>query len=92
MQQRVKSGFLREGSEDGGYLVARVDWHDPNAVRRYGDIVIKSLRPFGGKYLGRGEPVETLEGSDAPPRLAVVRFPTHDALDRVDGWRALTNG
>jgi len=49
------------------YLVARVDWHDANAVRRYGGIVIKSLRPFGCKYLGRGAPVETLEGSDAPP-------------------------
>ena len=59
-----------------GYLVACVRWHDPEAIERYGTIVVESLRPYQGKYLARGPVSATMEGEHAPQRLAIVEFPT----------------
>jgi uncharacterized protein (DUF1330 family) len=62
-----------------GYLVACVQWHNTDAIPAYGAIVRDSLVPFGGKYLARGSPEATIEGSQAPQRLAIVEFPTTTA-------------
>ncbi|HLW37328.1 MAG TPA: DUF1330 domain-containing protein [Candidatus Eremiobacteraceae bacterium] len=59
-----------------GYIIACVQWHDQEAIERYGAIVVESLRPFNGRYLARGAPVATLEGEHPPQRLAVVEFPS----------------
>jgi uncharacterized protein (DUF1330 family) len=63
-----------------GYLVACVQWHSAEAADSYGKLAVESLRPFGGKYLMRGAPVTVLEGSQAPERLAIIEFPTADAI------------
>ena len=68
-----------------GYLVACITWHDTESPRTYGNLVIESLRPYGGKYLARGAPVAQLEGEDAPKRLAIVEFPTPEAAQK---WHA----
>jgi uncharacterized protein (DUF1330 family) len=62
-----------------GYLVACIQWHDTAAIDAYGAIVRESLRPFGGKYLARGSPFASLEGDQAPKRLAIVEFPSATA-------------
>lgn len=59
-----------------GYLIACVEWHNPDAIERYGAITRESLRPFGGRYLVRGSPSAHIEGERPPKRLAVVEFPT----------------
>ena len=59
-----------------GYLVACVQWHDPEAIDRYGAIVVESLRPYQGTYLARGPVSAAMEGERAPQRLAIVEFPT----------------
>ena len=63
-----------------GYLVAYVRWHSAEAAETYGKLAVESLRPFGGKYLVRGAPVAVLEGSGSPERLAIIEFPTSDAV------------
>ncbi|MDQ6767198.1 MAG: DUF1330 domain-containing protein [Candidatus Eremiobacteraeota bacterium] len=59
-----------------GYLVACVQWHNADAPNEYGKIAVESLKPFGGKYLARGQPWAVLDGESAPERLAIVEFPT----------------
>jgi|ERR1700680_1078266 len=68
-----------------GYLVACVTWHDAESPRRYGDLVVDSLKPYGGKYLARGAPAAQLEGETPPKRLAIVEFPTPEA---AQAWHA----
>jgi uncharacterized protein (DUF1330 family) len=58
------------------YLIACVQWHDPDATAAYGKLVVDSMQPYGGKYLARGAPVAALEGDQAPKRLAIVEFPS----------------
>jgi uncharacterized protein (DUF1330 family) len=67
------------------YLVACVRWHSEVAADSYGKLAVESLRPYGGKYLVRGAPVTMLEGASAPERLAIIEFPTTDA---VREWHA----
>jgi uncharacterized protein (DUF1330 family) len=67
------------------YLVACVQWHDPDATAAYGKLVVDSMLPFGGTYLARGAPVAVLEGDQAPKRLAIVEFPSADHARR---WHA----
>ena len=62
-----------------GYLIACVQWHDADAIAAYGAIVRDSMVRFGGKYLARGSPETTVEGAQAPQRLAIVEFPTATA-------------
>jgi len=64
------------------YLVASVKWNDADAALRYYHLVLDSLKPFNGKYLARGTPVATLEGDEAPARLAILEFPTPEAVSR----------
>jgi uncharacterized protein (DUF1330 family) len=61
------------------YLVANVTWNDMDALKKYGELVIESLRPFGGRYLARGAVHSTVEGDKQPARLAIVEFPSIDA-------------
>jgi len=63
-----------------GYLIACVSWHDAKAAETYGKLAVESLRPFGGKYLMRGAPVTVLEGASPPQRLAIIEFPSADAV------------
>ena len=75
------------------YFVACVRWHDADAADSYGELVVESLRPFGGKYLARGAPASVYEGSSAPERLAILEFPSTEAIrrwfDSADYRRAL---
>jgi uncharacterized protein (DUF1330 family) len=67
------------------YLVANVTWNDVDAAKRYFEIVVDSLRPFGGKYLARGPIDSVIEGDAVPARLAVLEFPS---LDAAKSWIA----
>ena len=64
------------------YLVAHVTWNDTEAAGRYFDLILESLKPFGGRYLVRGPIDAALEGTGAPQRLAVLEFPSVDAARR----------
>jgi uncharacterized protein (DUF1330 family) len=61
-----------------GYWIVRVDIADPEHYKRY---IAANAAPFaaaGARFLVRGGPYETVEGSSRA-RNAVIEFPTYAA-------------
>jgi uncharacterized protein (DUF1330 family) len=67
------------------YTVVEVEVHDPVRYEDYKKMVPSSLEAFGGRFLVRGGPVETLEGEWAPKRLVIVEFPS---VEKAKAWWA----
>ena len=67
------------------YILVQVDVHDPEGYARYRDMVLPSITAYGGRFIVRGGPVETLEGTWRPPRLVILEFT--DA-ERARAWWA----
>lgn len=65
-----------------GYLIVEVSVSDPERMARYRALAEIAVREFGGEYLVRGGATETLEGTWAPERIVVLRFPSTDAARR----------
>jgi len=60
------------------YWVARSNVIEPEAYKRYTDLVPDILDKFGGKVLARGGDYKILEGTDKFHRFVVIEFPTLD--------------
>lgn len=58
------------------YVVVQVTVNDPAPYERYKTLAPASIAAHGGRYLVRGAPVETLEGTWHPSRFVVLEFPT----------------
>ena len=65
------------------YLVVQIDVTDPERYDQYRKMVPSTLEQYGGKFLIRGGPVETLEGSWHPSRFVVIEF---DNIDQAKAW------
>jgi len=61
------------------YMVADARSSDPERMVEYRRLAQIAVEKFGGRYLVRGSPYETLEGSWQPQRLVVLEFPSMDA-------------
>lgn len=61
------------------YVVVQVSVNDPAPYERYKLLAPPSITKHGGRYLVRGAPVETLEGTWHPSRFVILEFPTADA-------------
>ena len=61
------------------YMVADARSSDPERMAEYRRLAQLAVEKFGGRYLVRGSPYETLEGSWQPQRLVVLEFPSMDA-------------
>ena len=61
-----------------GYVIARVDVHDPQAYARYAAEATKAIAAHGGEPLARGGRYEALEGQ-ARARNVVIEFASYDA-------------
>ena len=57
------------------YILVQVDVHDPEGYARYREMVLPSITAYGGRFIVRGGPVETLEGAWHPARLVILEFP-----------------
>lgn len=57
------------------YLIVDITVHDPEAYQGYAAQVPPLVQRHGGEYLVRGGPHETIEGTWAPNRIVVLRFP-----------------
>jgi uncharacterized protein (DUF1330 family) len=59
------------------YVLAlqRVPDPDADALRRYREGSGALLQRFGGRFLVRGGPIDTLEGDAGADRIAVMEFP-----------------
>ena len=56
-----------------GYWIASVDVHDPAAYGRYVQANAVAFRKYGARFLVRGGPAETMEGS-VRARMVVIEF------------------
>ncbi len=62
------------------YIIADIDVTDPAGFEEYRQKVSPMIAKWGGKYLVRGGPMETVEGDWAPKRLVVLEF---ESLERA---------
>ena len=62
------------------YIIADIDVTDPAGFEEYRQRVSPMIAKWGGKYLVRGGPMETVEGDWAPKRLVVLEF---ESLERA---------
>jgi uncharacterized protein (DUF1330 family) len=63
-----------------GYLIARVTITDPERYEKYRLKTPEVIASFGGRFLVRGSPIETVEGNHAQPRIVVLEF---DSIGRA---------
>jgi uncharacterized protein (DUF1330 family) len=64
------------------YLIADIEIDDPARYARYRELASASVKKYGGRYLVRGGPHETVEGDWEPGRIVVLEFEDMDALRR----------
>ena len=65
------------------YVIANVEVTDPAGFEDYRKRVPATIAAYGGRYLVRGGPTETREGSWSPNRLIVLEF---ESLARARAW------
>ena len=61
------------------YMVVDARSSDPDRMVEYRRLAQIAVEYYGGRYLVRGAPYETLEGSWQPQRLVILEFPSMDA-------------
>jgi uncharacterized protein (DUF1330 family) len=61
------------------YVIVEIVIRDREAYERYKQMAAPTVAAYGGRYLVRGGPTQTLEGSWAPSRFVILEFPTADA-------------
>jgi uncharacterized protein (DUF1330 family) len=65
------------------YLISDVTVRDAEAFQAYRTRAAASIAHYGGRYLVRGGPIETLEGGWHPRTLIVVEFRD---IERARAW------
>ncbi|MBC8033935.1 MAG: DUF1330 domain-containing protein [Chitinophagaceae bacterium] len=60
------------------YIIVEVTVHDSAAYEAYKRLTPASIAAFEGKFIVRGGPATTLEGSWQPERIVVLQFPSRD--------------
>lgn len=68
-----------------GYWIARVDVSDPDAYGRYVAANAEPFAKYGARFVVRGGPFETPEGT-ARSRNVVIEFPSYQAA--LDCWHS----
>lgn len=66
------------------YIVAQIDVHDAAAYRPYAEQAAKIVAQYGGHYLVRGGAVKSIEGEAPPNRVAIIEFPSMEALEKFE--------
>lgn len=61
------------------YVLAMVKVTDPAKYAEYMKVTPRAIAAFGGKFVVRGGPVETLEGEKEDRRVVLIAFPTKEA-------------
>ncbi len=67
------------------YVIAMMAIHDPETYRKYTDLTPPTVKKYGGRFLTRGEPVNTLEGEPYKHRMVILKFPSQT---HVQDWIA----
>jgi uncharacterized protein (DUF1330 family) len=65
------------------YVIGNVDIADPAAYEEYRKLALPTIAKYGGRYLVRGGPAESVEGVWDPKRLVVLEF---ESVERAKQW------
>jgi uncharacterized protein (DUF1330 family) len=66
------------------FIVAEVQVHDTAAYRPYAQRAAQIVAQYGGHYIVRGGKTESIEGAKPADRIAIIEFPSLDALNRFE--------
>ncbi len=58
------------------YVIVDIEITDPEGYKEYLKPASEAVKLYGGKYLARGGPNETLEGNWQAKRLVILEFPS----------------
>jgi uncharacterized protein (DUF1330 family) len=59
-------------------VLVDVEIHDFNLYESYKALTPATVAAFGGKFVSRGNPTQSLEGNWNPQRLVILEFPTKE--------------
>jgi uncharacterized protein (DUF1330 family) len=65
------------------YVISDIDVQDPEGYKEYIKAAPATVQMFGGRYLARGGPNETLEGEWQAKRLVILEF---EDLQKAKAW------
>jgi len=60
------------------YFICTMSIHDPETYRKYTALTPATLARYGGKFLTRGDAVQTVEGPAFTERLVLIEFADRD--------------
>jgi uncharacterized protein (DUF1330 family) len=67
------------------YIIVDVKITDPEVYAQYRQLTPASIAAYGGRFIVRGGPTETLEGDWSPGRVVVLEF---ESVARAKAWWA----
>ena len=62
------------------YVISMIRVDDPETYSKYTALTPPTVKAHGGKFLVRGGTVDTVEGEPFKQRLAVLEFPSKEAI------------
>ncbi|MGA2489082.1 MAG: DUF1330 domain-containing protein [Anaerolineales bacterium] len=65
------------------YVIVDIEITDPTGYEEYKQLAPPAVKLFGGRYLVRGGPNETLEGDWHSQRLVMLEF---ESIERAKAW------
>jgi uncharacterized protein (DUF1330 family) len=65
------------------YVIVDIDITDPEGYKEYVKLAPEAVKLYGGKYLARGGPNETLEGDWHAKRLVILEF---ESVVQAKAW------
>tara|TARA_Y100001934_G_scaffold140943_1_gene169855 strand:+ start:106 stop:402 length:297 start_codon:yes stop_codon:yes gene_type:complete len=66
-----------------GYVVGQIEITDVEAYQKYPSKAQETVASYGGRYMVRGGPLESVEGDAPLSRIVVLEFPTYE---RAKEW------
>jgi uncharacterized protein (DUF1330 family) len=65
------------------YVISEVEVIDPTLMDTYRSLAQATIAAYGGRYIVRGGPVDTVEGGPPAKMIIVVEFPS---MERAREW------
>ena len=65
------------------YVIVDIEVTDPEGYKEYAKLAPEAVKLYGGKYIARGGPNETLEGDWHANRLVILEFPS---MQQAKAW------
>jgi uncharacterized protein (DUF1330 family) len=65
------------------YVIVDIEVTDPEGYQEYVKAAPETVKSFGGRYLARGGPNETLEGDWHAKRLVILEF---ESAEKAKEW------